>query len=184
MRWGVDTRKVRRDRLVLERDIFPALQRDLSVRSILFVGCAWYTLHYPWLFRDKIFWTLEIDPGEACYGADRHIVASCESIGTHFPRGELDCVILNGVFGFGLNSPEALDRTLRGIHDALRSGGLFIFGWNDLPAHAPFLPFTASEWSRFAPIRFPPLDSPVCTADPVNHHAFHFFAARPTPSTE
>jgi hypothetical protein len=74
IRFGIDTRKKRSDRVVLEQTIFPALQRDPQYQKILFVGCAWYTLHYPSMFREKDFRTMEIDPDEARYGATKHIV--------------------------------------------------------------------------------------------------------------
>ncbi|MFO0012250.1 MAG: hypothetical protein ACK553_05870 [Planctomycetota bacterium] len=180
IRFGIDTRKKRLDRVVLEQVIFPELQRGTRMHSILFVGCAWYTLHYPWVFRDKDFRTMEIDPDAACFGADKHLVGSCESLGTLLSRGELDCVILNGVFGFGLNTPDGLNRTLQGIHHALRAGGLLIFGWNDLPAHAPFPPFSVEGWHCFEPYRFPPLKGESHASDLINRHSFHFFLNRPS----
>lgn len=178
IRLGIDTRKKRRDRIVLEQVIFPELQRDTRIHSILFVGCAWYTLHYPAMFRKKDFRTMEIDPTQAQYGAAKHVVDSCEAIGSHFPRGELDCIILNGVFGFGLNTLEPFERTLQGIHDSLRPGGLFIFGWNELPSYVPFPPFASDRWEGFEPYRFPPLDSHIYSSDPINQHRFYFFLNR------
>jgi SAM-dependent methyltransferase len=179
MRFGIDTRKKRPDRAALEKIIFPELWRDPQWQRILFVGCAWYTLHYPSLFRDKDFHTMEIDPTQASYGARSHVIGSCESLSENFAPGFLDAIVLNGVFGFGLNTMEALARTLEGIHRTLRVGGVFVFGWNDLPANAPFPPFSICGWEHFEPYRFPTMDVAHYSSDSINRHHFHFFLNRP-----
>jgi hypothetical protein len=178
IRWGWDTRKLRKDRIVLEQVILPAIHDDPKIQSILFIGCAWYTLHYPSMFRDRNFFTLEIDPAAAKYGGPRHVVGSCETLSSNFRSQELDCIIMNGVFGFGLDSPEALNRTLNGMHVVLRTGGLFVFGWNNLPAHAPFPPDMVTAWEHFEPIPFAPLAESTYHSDPVNQHRFQFFTHR------
>jgi hypothetical protein len=179
IRLGIDTRKKRPDRIALEKIIFPELQRDPQYQTILFVGCAWYTLHYPSLFRGKKFHTMEIDPDQACFGSTSHVVGSCEELHSQFDRGQFDCIVFNGVFGFGLNTPSALDRTLRGMHYVMRPDGLLIFGWNDLPAHAPFPPFSSASWSLLEPYHFPPFDAERFSSDSINRHCFHFFRTRP-----
>lgn len=178
MRCGIDTRKRRADRIVLEKIIFPELIRDTRMQSILFVGCAWYTLHYPRIFRNKDFYTLEIDPAAAAFGSASHIVGSCESIASHFSKGQLDCIVFNGVFGFGLNEPEGLDRTLRGMHHALRPGGLLVFGWNDLPSTAPFPPDSVSGWHDFDAAVFAPLGTHCHVSGGNNGHRYQFFLNR------
>lgn len=176
MRWGMDTRKRRRDRVVLETIILPSIHRDPSMQKILFVGCAWYTLHYPWMFQDRDFRTLEIDPAAAKYGAPCHIIGSCEAMDSYFQERELDCIVMNGVFGFGLDTPDALNRSILGMHRALREGGLLVFGWNDLPAHAPFPPGSVSAWKFFRPVLFPALGVSTYHSDPINQHRFEFYA--------
>ncbi|MFI5000571.1 MAG: methyltransferase, partial [Reyranellales bacterium] len=41
-----------------------------------------------------------------------------------------DCIVFNGVFGFGIDSPDDMRRAVKAMHDALRPGGLLIVGWN------------------------------------------------------
>lgn len=137
IRVGVDIRRLRPDRVVLERTIFPYLLGQDSFGRVLFVGCAWYTQHYPWLFRSREFWTMEFDPALARYGGTRHIVDTCENVADHFPAGHLDAVIWNGVYGFGLDDRAGLERTIRGFRRVLRRHGLLLFGWNNVPETDP-----------------------------------------------
>jgi SAM-dependent methyltransferase len=175
---GIDTRKKRRDRVVLETVLFPALLHSQEYHRILFIGCAWYTLHYPRLFASKQFSTLEIDGQAAPYGASIHHVDSCEHLDRYYTAGELDCIVFNGVFGFGLDDRASVERTLDAMHRCLRPDGLLIFGWNDLPRHRPFPPFELAAWDQFSKSVFPPLNTDVFLSDPVNRHQFHFFRNR------
>lgn len=179
IRFGIDVRKKRADRKLLEQVIFPELLRTPDYQRILFVGCAWYTLHYPNLFRDRDFITMEISADEAQYGATEHIIDSCENIGQHFQPDSLDVVIFNGVYGCGLNELSAIHRTLSAIHQSLRSNGLFIFGWNDLPAMAPYRIEELTGLNAFTPYAFPPLQKTIHESDSKNRHRFHFYLKEP-----
>ena len=174
-RFGIDIRKKRHDRKVLEQVIFPELLRSPNYKRILFVGCAWYTLHYPKLFSDREFTTMEIVPEEARYGAKSHIVDTCENMDIHFSQGSLDVVILNGVYGFGLNELPAIERTFRAIYRALSKDGLFVLGWNDLPGHAPYRIEQLEQMTPLEPYVFPALNASVYESDSKNRHRFHFY---------
>lgn len=117
-------------RRFLEDDVLPWL-RDTCPR-ILFVGVGPYTYHYERLFRRnrKQFTTLDSDPSVAVWGASQHIVAPIQRIAEHRPTGAFDCVVMNGVFGFGVNEPQDMRDTARAAHGALRPGGQMILGWN------------------------------------------------------
>lgn len=171
---GIDSRKKRLDRIVLESVIFPELLRSDDYQRILCIGCAWYTLHYPRLFASKEFSTLEIDPQAAVYGAPVHHVDSCENLDRYYAADQLDCILFNGVFGFGLDTRESVEKTFSAMHRCLRRGGLLIFGWNDLPQHRPFPPEQIQALKHFAEVIFPPLATSIHASDPVNRHSFHF----------
>lgn len=175
IRFGIDVRKKRSDRKLLEQVIFPQLLRTPEYKRILFVGCAWYTLHYPNIFRDRDFITMEISPDEALYGGATHIIDSCENIAEHFQPNSLDVVVFNGVYGCGLNELSAINHTLRAIHQSLRPSGLFIFGWNDLPAMAPYPIKQLTGLDAFEPYAFPPLNKTIHESDEKNRHRFHFY---------
>ncbi len=175
IRIGIDVRKKRADRKMLEQVIFPELLRTPDYGRILFVGCAWYTLHYPNIFRDRDFITMEISPEEAQYGGATHIVDSCEQIAQHFQSDSLDVVVFNGVYGFGLNELSAINRTLKAIHQSLRTNGLLVFGWNDLPATAPYRIEELTGLNAFEPYAFPPIKKAIHESDSKNRHRFHFY---------
>lgn len=134
---GIDIRRLRPDRRVLERQIFPWLLSMPMCRRVLFVGCAWYTQHYPRIFAEREFWTFECDPQLARFGGPRHVIDTCARVRDHFAASSLDAVICNGVYGYGLDDAVALDATLRGFAEVLQSGGLLVFGWNNVPGNDP-----------------------------------------------
>lgn len=175
IRFGIDVRKKRPDRKLLEQVIFPELLRTPDYQRILFVGCAWYTLHYPNLFRSREFITMEISFDEAQYGATKHVIDSCENIAQHFEPNSLDVVVFNGVYGCGLNELPAIEHTLMAIYQSLRLNGLFIFGWNDLPDMAPYRIEQLTGLNAFEPYTFPPLNKTIYESNSKNRHRFHFY---------
>lgn len=146
-------------RVWLEGELLPGLARRYA--RILFVGTSSYTFHYERLFRPGQYTTIELLPGNAVWGARDHIVAPIEEIARHRPKGAFDCIILNGVFGFGVDRPDHMRTVIKALHHALAPGGLLVVGWNtDLhedpaPLLAPcFSPATEEPW--VARRTFPP----------------------------
>ena len=175
IRFGIDIRKIRADRKLLEQVVFPEILRTPNYQRILFVGCAWYTLHYPKIFHGRDFMTMEISPEEAEYGASNHVIDSCENIADHYQPNSLDVVVFNGVYGCGLNELGAINKTLDAIHHALRVHGLFVFGWNDLPEMAPYRIEELTGLDAFVPYVFPLLNKSIYESDIKNRHRFHFY---------
>lgn len=178
IRVGIDIRRLRPDRKVLERVIFPFLLEAPSCRRILFVGCAWYTQHYPWIFGSREFWTLECDATQARFGSPRHIVDRCERVATHFPPDSLDAVICNGVYGYGLNDETSLRCTIDGFRAVLRTRGLLVFGWNNVPPNDPLgmgrEDFRTKIFNGFTPMRSPPLGESHHEIPCRNRHTYEF----------
>lgn len=176
---GIDLRRLRPDRIVLERTIFPELRRQGHDR-ILFVGCDWYTLHYHRLFADREFWTLESNPSLVAFGAPRHVVDSCERVASHFTAASIDAIVCNGVYGFGLDTPVALRRSIEGFHAVLRPGGLLVFGWNNVPANDPLgLDGVRPFAPLFRPVLFPPLGAVRFEVAGPSRHTYEFLAREP-----
>jgi SAM-dependent methyltransferase len=112
----------------LQTEIMPWLRE--RCRSVLFVGTASYTWQYEDLFAAESYTTLDIAPAAAVWGAAHHIVAPVQELTRHRPPGSFDGVILNGVLGFGIDTPREMRRAFEELHRALRPGGLLVVGWN------------------------------------------------------
>ncbi|HEU4621788.1 MAG TPA: class I SAM-dependent methyltransferase, partial [Burkholderiaceae bacterium] len=167
------------DRALLEDVILAHYARRDDVRRVLFVGCDWYTRRYERLFTHADYWTLERDPRRARYGARRHVVDSLEHMSQHFPPRSLDLIVCNGVFGWGLNARSACEYAFAQCHDALRHGGEFVLGWNDVPAYRPCDPHQLTAVARFEPIDFAPLHNRHRIVVPgTNRHTYDFFKRR------
>jgi len=120
------------DRKYLENQILPAL-RDGAFRKIVFVGTEIFTRDYGQHFIGTTteYWTTDSDPHAAIYGEpNRHITCDVRELDRHFPAGSLDVVLLNGVFGFGVNDRPDMERTIIAIHNVLKPDGILMIGWN------------------------------------------------------
>jgi SAM-dependent methyltransferase len=174
---GVDLYIRSQDRDILEKTIMPYLARTEGCDRILFVGCAWYTRGYRKLFKGKDYWTIEIDPEQARYGSAQHITDSVENVGQHFRENALDAIICNGVFGWGLDEREAVEKAFQGCLDCLREGGVFVLGWNDLPGHVPFPLEDCVALGSFTRFEFPPIGKTRVVAE-SGGHSFDFFVKK------
>jgi SAM-dependent methyltransferase len=126
-RWVV----YRKDRRHLDRELIPAIGRRGG--KVLFIGCRKYTKHYPTLFaaRGLECWTIDIDPIAARWGApERHVIGDILDEPDHWSASSFDTIVLNGVFGFGLNSERDQDAALRACRLLLANDGWLVLGWN------------------------------------------------------
>ena len=135
--FGLTTALSTPDRRVLDGIILPPLVKDPSFRTVVFIGCDWYTQHYESMFSGRDYWTMEVDPARARFGAAQHLIAPMSEIASRFVPGSVDLVICNGVIGWGLNDPSDIDASLSACAKALRLGGVLVLGWNDIPEKRP-----------------------------------------------
>jgi hypothetical protein len=125
------------DRRYMESSILPAISSGKPAR-VLFVGAERYTAHYAKWFRDSEYWTLDVRPEVEIYGAKgRHITASVIEADKHFMPGYFDVVFLNGVFGWGVDSIEDQNATLRALRSVMKDGATLVLGWNDHRVQEP-----------------------------------------------
>ena len=128
---------------------------------MLFVGCADYTTSYQQLFEAKEFYTVDVDPACSRYGSTqpgRHFVASLTDVAAFFEPDSLDVVLVNGVFGYGLDEREQAERAVASCLAIMKAGGMLMIGWNDLPQCKPFEILDLEALRPFRPVPFPPLE--------------------------
>jgi len=115
-------------RLFLQDEIMPWVSRNCA--SVLFVGTGPYVYQFEKLFRSRHYMTIDPDPAVAVWGARRHVVGLVQDIGRYAAKSSFDCIIMNGVFGFGVNEPADMRGTIKALHEVLQPDGLLIVGWN------------------------------------------------------
>jgi hypothetical protein len=118
----------RPSRVCLEQQILPWVSARYA--KVLFAGTASYTHHYEKLFRRDQYTTIDSHPSTVVWGAADHILAPIQDIPRHRPKGSFDCVILNGLFGFGVDTPKAQQEVVDALHEVMCPGGFLVHGWN------------------------------------------------------
>jgi hypothetical protein len=115
----------------LETVVLPILP-ELGFRRILFVGTGPYTSHYERIIRQAggMFFTSDINPSAATWGSRKHVTIPIQQIYRCFDENFFDAVILNGVFGFGVNSIVEMNKSIDAIKRVLKCEGLLLLGWN------------------------------------------------------
>jgi SAM-dependent methyltransferase len=167
-------------RRFMEERILPALSRPAGT-SVLFVGSRSYTYHYRnyFLANGVNYWTADIDPAARVWGErKKHIVGDIQSINRLVPPRYFDIVMLNGVFGYGVNTREGMDAALRSIHTILKPSGTLLLGWNRGRVVDP----ETLESTRTLFYRGPETDLPLRVAFPDHSHVYDLFLSRPESS--
>ncbi len=164
------------DRLVLEDIIIPYFNGLQKFHKILFVGCDWYTNPYKKLFKSKEYWTIEVDDRQKKYGSERHIIDSLNNLSKYIEPGYFDLIIYNGVFGYGINTKEDTEESFNQCFQALREGGILVFGWNDVPEYKPFPVIECENLNKFNSYVFEPLStSEYLTPNTPRRHIYNFY---------
>jgi SAM-dependent methyltransferase len=165
------------DRIVLEDTILPYLVSCSNLQKVLFVGCDWYTQPYKKIFKNKEYWTIEINERNKKYGSKNHIVDRLQNLSNYVKSDYFDLIIYNGVFGFGTNTREDTEESFKQCFQALRKGGVLVFGWNDVPQYKPFPVLEECEnLKKFEPYIFPALStSQYLTPNTEFRHTYNFY---------
>lgn len=136
------------DRVHMRDVILPILAAHPGT-NILNVGCRRYSVDINSRLKaaGKSVSTIDIDPDAARWGAQTHIVGDATCLDAYFPPSTFDVVIFNGVFGFGIDSGDEIDRAFVGLAHVLKPGGILLLGWN-VDRVADPIPFMRSNVFR------------------------------------
>jgi SAM-dependent methyltransferase len=121
----------RPDRELLVAWILPELSKPGT--GLLWVGCQPYTQPYLDIIERSggKCWTLEIDPSARWWGhPQRHVVGDVQKVGTLYLTRQFDVALVNGVFGYGLNTQSGQNDAIEGLARVLKPDGLLMLGWN------------------------------------------------------
>lgn len=166
------------DRVVLVNKILPRLSEPGV--TMLWVGCRPYTRRYPGMMerRGALCYTLEIDPTARRWGhPERHTVGDLKNVAALYRPEQFDVALVNGVFGWGLDSIEGQNKAIEGLARVLKPGGLLMLGWNtdrsgdpcELPAVSRF----------FTPSQRPGFERRIAFGAVT--HVYDFLSRRPVP---
>jgi SAM-dependent methyltransferase len=147
------------DRCVLEQTIIPFILSRLDPRRVLDVGREPYEAFYNEFFVGRELWTIDWQAERASYGAKNHIIDDVANLQAHFSDGYFHFVLMNGVFGWGLNEPQVIERAFAAVHAVLSPGGIFILGWNDTPDLVPIPLNQIAALQAFSRHFFEPLEA-------------------------
>jgi SAM-dependent methyltransferase len=127
------------DRRYLRDTILPALRRAKLSRALI-VGVRRYSAGLEAAFdpAETECWTCDIDPAVELFGAPgAHVIQDVRSLDQSFPPGFFDLVVLNGVFGWGVDKTEDMNAAVKAIQHVLAPGGYLLIGWNADRTEAP-----------------------------------------------
>jgi SAM-dependent methyltransferase len=173
---GIESFLMNEDRHILEEVIFPYFLHDDVYMTVLFVGCSWCTRGYNKLFeRRKNYWTIDRALWKRRYGARQHIAAPLQHLTRYFRPGDIDLIVCNGVYGWGLNEHAEIEAAFTACYECLREDGVLIIGWDDV---AHLNPCPLSTWQclqDFRPFVFPPLHTAEFVTATAHRHVYSFF---------
>lgn len=169
-----EDRKKFEDRDVLERIIIPSILADKNSKRILDVGREEYEHFYNLFFKGRELWTIDVDPERKEFGSKNHITDNVKNVTDHFNENYFDLIIMNGVFGWGLNDKNDIEKTFEGFYKILKKGGIFVFGFNDIPDLVPVKIEKIKSLKMFDSLYFKPLNSSVFKSK-TGEHTYMFF---------
>ena len=163
------------DRVILEETILPYLGGIKNFQTVLFVGCAAYTQWYEKFFTGKNYWTIDRKKVKRKYGSRNHITDSIVNLERYFSKNYFDCIIMNGVIGYGLNNASDIERALDACFHTLDTQGILVIGWNDSKVRMPVDIGSIEPLKKFEEHHFAPLQTCHYRTGHAAGHTFSFY---------
>ncbi len=162
------------DRNVLELIIIPHVLSRFAPAAVLDIGREEYQRFYNEFFVGRELWTIDRDPGRRQFGARNHIVDDVANLRRHFREDYFGFVLMNGVFGWGLNWKDSIEKAFDAVRAVLAPGGIFVLGWNDTPDLVPVPLDQIQALKSFTPYHFAPLGG-TCFKCQTGEHTYSFY---------
>jgi SAM-dependent methyltransferase len=94
----------------------------------------------------------------------------------HVAPGTFDAIVINGVFGWGIDSPADTELAMAETTRALAPGGIMVIGYNDTPDNHPsFVDVASPGLLAFAPYAMPKLGHCYAVPGDAGAHTYSFF---------
>ncbi len=120
------------DRKILESIIFPYILAKYNPKIILDIGREDYQAFYNDFFTNRELHTIDINPAHQEFGnKDNHILDNAINLKKYYQNNYFDFILMNGVFGWGLDKEEDVQTSFNAIYNILKPNGIFILGYND-----------------------------------------------------
>lgn len=166
-----------KDRNILEQRIFKDLYINPKIKKILFVGCHLYSSWYHKIFNlsGKKFHTVDSSPDSKIYGSpQKHFTERFELLSNKQElRNKYDCLILNGVFGYGIDEKEDKSKSVDTAYKLLKVGGILVIGFRDM--NNPDIDKKTISLNLFEPTSVPSFKSHLVITEHKNNHVFICF---------
>jgi SAM-dependent methyltransferase len=146
------------DRAILLKNVFPAFHRTSSASrgtKVLWIGCRRYTKKYYALLEAQRAecWSMDLEPDVKRWGRrGRHITDNVLKLAERFPSREFDAIFLNGIFGWGVDTPEDQRTAFEVMAKVIKSGGWLLVGWNTDRIEDPLPAGLAAPWFEHVPM--------------------------------
>ena len=120
------------DRVYLREVMLPAMAR-MKPANVLLAGTRRYTRRYPELFDREVtaVWTIDFDPAAARFGNGQlHRTGDMCKVDQVFRGVRFDMIHVNGLLGFGVDTPESIRAMITACHRSLQPSGYLMLGWD------------------------------------------------------
>ncbi len=176
--FGLPYRLHSEDRKILDRKLLPWFAARNDVKKVLFVGCDSYTVHYKEYFLEDEYWTLEPDPLKKKFGSRNHIIGQLEDLANYVSENYFDLIICNGIYGWGLDEKEAIEKAFTSCYNCLGNNGFLILGWNNLPERTLVPLSNIKALHLFTPFEDLAIGGPTIITQTKHKHIFDLYRVK------
>jgi SAM-dependent methyltransferase len=167
------------DRAFQESVAIPRAAAAAKGGGVLYVGVSWYTYKY-WrrYFKGVRLTTLDIDPGQAVYGARDHVVGDLDAslLGA---RPSFDVILLLGILGYGINDRAGIMRAMTSISRLLKTDGICLLTVEEGGRAAELDSGTVARIARESGFALAPISEWYCIAQSAFRTRYYVLGRHP-----